>query len=81
MKTKSFRKKLVLNKSTVANLNGKMKYVYGGIYKTYRTDCNCNTILTCWTDATCCGAFVTDYKCPIPITTTPEETCDTELEC
>ena len=79
MKPKIFKKKMELNKRTIANLNNpEMKDIYAGIYETHITACNCNTIRTCWTDATCCGACETDFKCPI---TTDMPLCETLLEC
>ena len=81
MKTKIFRKKMVLNKRTIANLNNhEMKDVYGGIDYTHRTNCECNTLRSCWTDATCCGPCETE-SCTIVIIPLSEQTCDTEQEC
>jgi natural product precursor len=49
MKTKSFEKKLTLNKKTIADLsNGEMKDVYGGIPKPFTLTCSsCNPLLCC----------------------------------
>jgi hypothetical protein len=73
MKAKILRKKMVLNKRTITNLNNpEMKEVYAGYDKTQRTVCTCNTLISCYTDATCCGgACITDFTCPI----TPEPVC------
>lgn len=80
MKAKILRKKMVLNKRTISNLNDPgMKDVYAGYDKTQLTVCTCNTVFTCYTDATCCGgACNTQRPCPIP---TEEPLCDTLLEC
>jgi hypothetical protein len=55
MKSKTFRKKLTLNKKTIADLNmGKMNKVYGGILESYN-----QTACTCEITGGCCT-----YGCP-----------------
>jgi hypothetical protein len=61
MKTKKFSKKLVLNKKTVANLNGnEMNLIYGGAPETYQktvcfTDCETNCYMCDYTiRSRCC---------------------------
>jgi hypothetical protein len=68
MKTKKFSRKLMLNKKTVANLNGNLMGRVRGGYQNTQTDscclvhtdcpdctqtCNCPTDVTCATCATC----------------------------
>ena len=78
---KSFRKKLSLNKKTIANLGtDKMSRVNGGIEETlsYMPDCNiCDTSNTCNTCNTCncptntCNDCQSDPEymtCPCPAT-------------
>ena len=52
MKTKSFSKKLTLNKKTIANLrNDEMNGVHGGLRPCTRIDPTCER--ACLTDETC----------------------------
>ena len=56
MKTKTFAKKLVLSKETVADLNGyEMKVVYGGATNYYVSKCATNC-LACYPteESQCC---------------------------
>jgi len=80
MKAKIFKKKMMLNKRTIVNLNHPaMKDVHAGYDETQFTVCTCNTRFTCYFDETCHGAACqTHFLCPI--TTDPPE-CDTILEC
>jgi hypothetical protein len=57
MKSKTFGRKLTLNKKTIADLDGsQMKNAYGGIDCTvHRTNCTlCHTDCTCEYTGVCC---------------------------
>jgi hypothetical protein len=59
MKSKTFQKKLVLNKKTVTNLNnGEMGDAKGGHLTLNYTCRPCDTIQTC--DQICCPTFLCD---------------------
>jgi hypothetical protein len=59
MKTKSFRKKLVLNKSTIDDLNRNEMKVHGGVDETHFTVCGCDT------DEKSCYPCPKTFRCPL----------------
>lgn len=83
MKTKDFKKKLTLNKKTVANLsNGQLGHVKGGCVEgttsclTRRLTCDtCTCFITCETCVTCVTCGGTCQTC------FGQNTCDPDLAC
>jgi len=60
MKTKSFRKKLALNKKTIAHLSKKdMQHQHGGGY-TWPITCTCTREPTCLTYKSCFTGCIPD---------------------
>jgi hypothetical protein len=79
MKTKDFKKRLTLNKKTIANLNnGQLAQAKGGIQTISCDTCDtCETCETCYTYCPPCPPWV-----PTGIETdtcTQHKTCDTYL--
>ena len=63
MRNKKFKKKLMLNKKTIADLNNlQMGWAKGGEPGT--ETCECSGDLTCWGGRTCEPLCTEEYPCP-----------------